>query len=70
MSLNEILDELPRLSEDERSRLQEELDAFHPEQERELARVAQERLRELETGETRPISAEEVFAKARQRISE
>jgi hypothetical protein len=70
MTLNEILDELPSLTEDERRRLQEELDAFQPEQERELARIAQERLRELETGGTQSVSAEEVFAKARRRISE
>jgi hypothetical protein len=70
MSLNEILDELPKLSEEERQRLQEELDAFHPDHERELARIAQERVRELETGGTQAIAAEEVFAKARRRISE
>lgn len=70
MSLTEILEELPKLTEEERRRIQEELDAFHPDHERDWAGIAQERLRELEIGNKQAIPAEEVFSKARRSISE
>jgi hypothetical protein len=70
MSLSEILRELPKLTDEERKHLQEELAAFHPDQDSELAAIAQERLRELETGYKQAIPSEAVFVKARRRISE
>ena len=69
MSLKEIFDELPKLTEEERKRLQEELDAFSPDHDRALAKIAEERLRSIQAGEKQAISAEEVFAKARHSIS-
>jgi hypothetical protein len=47
MSLKEILDGLPNLTDEERVRLQEELDAFSPDQERAWAKIAEERLRSI-----------------------
>lgn len=44
MSLKEILDGLPDLTDEERARLQEELDAFSPDREHAWAQIAQERL--------------------------
>jgi hypothetical protein len=70
MSLSEILEELPKLTEEERRRVQEELDAIHPDHEREWTSIAVERLGELESGSREAIPAEEVFAKARRLISE
>jgi hypothetical protein len=70
MSLKEILDGLPNLTDEERVRLQEELDAFSPDQERARAKIAEERLRSIRSGEKKAIPAEEVFAKARHSIGE
>jgi hypothetical protein len=70
MSLKEILDGLPNLTDEERPRLQEELDAFSPDQEHAWTQVAEERLGSIRTGDKQAISAEEVFAKARQSIGE
>jgi hypothetical protein len=70
MSLKEILDGLPNLTDEERVRLQEELDAFSQDHERDWAKIAEERLRSIRAGEKRAISAEDVFAKARHSIGE
>ena len=70
MSLQEILDELPKLTEAERTRLQEELDAFSQNDERSWAEVAEERLRAIRVGEKEAIPGEEVFTKARNLIGE
>ena len=70
ISLQEILDELPKLTEAERTRLQEELDAFSQSDERSWAEIAEERLRGIRAGEKKAIPAEEVFTKARNLIGE
>jgi hypothetical protein len=70
MSLKEILDGLPNLTDEERVRLQEELDAFSPDHERAWAKIAEERLRSIRAGEKQAISSEDVFAKARHSIGE
>jgi hypothetical protein len=70
MSLQEILEELPKLTEAERTRLQEELDAFSQNDERAWAEVAEDRLHGIRTGEKKAIPAEEVFTKARNLIGE
>jgi hypothetical protein len=70
MSLQEILDELPKLTEAERTRLQEELDAFSQNDERSWAKIAEERLRGIRAGEKKAIPAEDVFTKARNSIGE
>jgi hypothetical protein len=70
MSLNEILQELPKLTEEERQQLRVELDAYYPDQEREWAKIAAERLHGLQGGERNAIPADEVFAKARRLIQQ
>jgi hypothetical protein len=70
MSLKEILDELPDLTDEERTHLQEELDALSPDHERARAQIAEERLARIRSGEKQAISGEEVFAKARHSIGE
>ena len=70
MSLKEILDGLPNLTDEERARLQEELDAFSPDDEHAWVQIAEERLGSTRAGEKQVISAEEVFAKARHSIGE
>ena len=63
MSLKEILDGLPDLTDEERTRLQEELDAFSPDHERAWAKIAEERLRSIRAGKKQAISAEEFSPK-------
>ena len=45
MTLAEILQELPRLTEEERQELREVLDGYDPERERAWAQLAKERFR-------------------------
>jgi Putative addiction module component len=70
MSLKEILEGLPDLTDEERARLHEELAAFGPDHERAWAQTAEERLASIRSGEKQAISVKEVFAKARHSIGE
>jgi len=46
MTLSEILQELPRLTEEERQELREVLDGYNPEREHAWAQLAKERFEE------------------------
>jgi hypothetical protein len=70
MSLKEILERLPDLTDEERVRLHDELAAFSPDHERVWAQIAEERLASIRSGEKQAISVEEVFAKARHSIGD
>ena len=66
MSFTEILQELPRLSEGERQELREWLDGYDPAMEREWAAIAQERIRQIKSGEVAPLDGEQVLKEMRQ----
>jgi hypothetical protein len=66
MSFTEILQELPSLSEEERQELREWLDGYDPAMEREWAAIAQERIRQIKSGEVTPLDGEQVIKEMRQ----
>jgi hypothetical protein len=65
MSLSEILQDLPRLTEAERQELREVLDSYDPERERAWAQLAKERLRAIKAGERKTVDGDEVLAEGR-----
>jgi hypothetical protein len=67
--LIEIQKAIEQLTPEEKEELREWLDEHDPELEREWAKIAEERLRGIQTGERKTIDAFEVFAEAR-RIAE
>lgn len=67
--LTEIQKAIEQLAPEEKEELREWLDKHDPELEREWAKMAEERLRGIQTGERKTIDAFEVFAEAR-RIAE
>ena len=66
MSFTDILQELPKLSEQERQELREWLDGYDPALETEWVRIAQERIRQIDSGEVTPLDGEGVLAEMRQ----
>ena len=66
MSLSEILQDLPRLTEAERQELREVLDSYDPERERAWAQLAKERFRAIKAGERKTVDgrAAERFVQA------
>ena len=66
MSLSEILQDLPRLTEAERRQeLREVLDSYDPERERAWAQLAKERFRAIKAGERETVDGDEVLAEGR-----
>jgi ribosome recycling factor len=65
MTLSEILQELPRLTEEERQELREVLDGYDPEREHALAQLAKERFRGIKAGERITVDGDEVLAEGR-----
>jgi hypothetical protein len=66
MSFTDILQELPKLSEQERQELREWLDGYDPALETEWVRIAQGRIRQIDSGEVTPLDGEGVLAEMRQ----
>jgi len=62
MTLSEILQELPRLTEEERQELREVLDGYNPEREHAWAQLAKERFRGIKAGERITVDGGEVLA--------
>ena len=60
MTLSEILQELPRLTEDQE--LREVLDGYDPEREHAWAQLAKERFRGIKAGERITVDGDEVLA--------
>jgi hypothetical protein len=65
MSLSEILQDLPRLTEAERQELREVLEGYDPERERAWAQLAKERFRAIKAGERKTLDGDEVLAEGR-----
>ena len=65
MTLSEILQELPRLTEEERQELREVLDGYNPEREHAWAQLAKERFRGIKAGERITVDGDEVLAEGR-----
>ena len=65
MTLSEILQELPRLTEEERQELREVLEAYDPDRERAWMQLAKERLRGIKAGERKTVDGDEVLAEGR-----
>lgn len=65
MTLSEILQELPRLTEEERQELREVLEGYDPERERAWVQVAKERLQGIRAGERTTVDGDEVLAEGR-----
>jgi hypothetical protein len=61
MSLAEILEELPKLTEEERDELRLRLDECDPD----FQAILQERVRGIESGERQTIPADQVIAEGR-----
>jgi hypothetical protein len=66
MSFTDILQELPKLSEEERQELREWLDGYDPALEREWVRIAQERVRQIDSGDVTPLDGARVLAEMRE----
>jgi hypothetical protein len=66
MSFTDILQELPKLSEEERQELREWLDGYDPALEREWAMIAQQRIRQIDSGDVTPLDGERVLAEMRE----
>jgi hypothetical protein len=66
MSLAEILEELPKLTEEERDELRSRLDEYDPE----FLAVLQERVRGIESGERETIPVDQVIAEGRRLAQE
>jgi len=63
MTLSEILQELPRLTEDQE--LREVLDGYDPEREHAWTQLAKERFRGIEAGERITVDGDEVLVEGR-----
>jgi hypothetical protein len=66
MSLAEILEELPNLTEEERDELRSRLDEYDPV----FLSILQERVRGIESGERETIPADQVIAEGRRLAQE
>jgi hypothetical protein len=66
MSLAEILEELPKLTEEERDELRSRLDEYDPG----FLAVLQERVRGIESGERETIPVDQVIAEGRRLAQE
>jgi len=66
MNFADILQELPKLSEEERQELREWLDGYDPLIEQEWMRIARERIRQIDSGEVEPLDGERVLGEMRQ----
>jgi hypothetical protein len=66
MSLAEILEELPKLTEEERDELRSRLDEYDPV----FLSILQERVRGIESGERETIPADQVIAEGRRLAQE
>jgi hypothetical protein len=66
MSLAEILEELPKLTEEERGELRSRLDEYDPL----FSSILQERVRGIESGERETIPADQVIAEGRRLAQE
>jgi hypothetical protein len=66
MSLAEILEELPKLTEEERDELRSRLDEYNPG----FLSILQERVRGIESGERETIPADQVIAEGRRLAQE
>ena len=66
MSFTDILQELPKLSEQERQELREWLDGYDPALEAEWVRIAQERIHQLNSGEVTLLDGEQVLTEMRE----
>ena len=65
MTLSEILQELPSLTEEERQELREVLEGYDSERERAWAQLAKERLQGIKAGERPTVDGDEVLAEGR-----
>ena len=65
MTLSEILQQLPKLTEEERQELREVLDGYDPERERAWAQLAKERFQGIKAGERKTVDGDEVLAEGR-----
>jgi putative addiction module component len=64
--LTEIQKAIEELAPDEKEQLRDWLDGYDPDMEREWAAIAQERLRQIESGEVAPVDGEQVLNEMRQ----
>jgi TRAP-type C4-dicarboxylate transport system substrate-binding protein len=65
VTLSEILQALPSLTEEERQELREVLERYDPARERAWAQLTKERLRAIKAGETTTVDGDEVLAEGR-----
>ena len=66
MSLAEIQKAIEKLAPEEKEELREWLDGYDPAMEREWAAIAQERIRQIKSGEVTPLAGEQVLKEMRQ----
>jgi len=66
MSLAEIQKAIEELAPEEKEELREWLDGYDPAMEREWAVIAQERIRQIKSGEVTPLDGEQVLKEMRQ----
>ena len=66
MSLAEIQKAIEELDPEEKEELREWLDGYDPAMEREWAVIAQERIRQIKSGEVTPLDGEQVLKEMRQ----
>jgi hypothetical protein len=66
MSLTEIQKAIEALTPEEQEELRNWLDGYEPAMEREWAALAQERMRQIKSGEVAPLDGEQVLKEMRQ----
>jgi Putative addiction module component len=66
MSLAEIQKAIEELAPEEKEELREWLEGYDPAMEREWAAIAQERIRQIKSGEVTPLDGEQVLKEMRQ----
>jgi DNA-directed RNA polymerase sigma subunit (sigma70/sigma32) len=64
--LTEIQKAIEELAPEEKEELRDWLDGYDPATERECAAIAQERIRQIESGEVAPLDGEQVLKEMRQ----
>jgi hypothetical protein len=65
MTLSEILEALPSLTNEERQELRMVLDSFDPGREQARVELAKERLRGIKAGERKTVDGDEVLSEGR-----
>jgi hypothetical protein len=65
MTLSEILEALPSLTNEERQELRMVLDSFDPGREQAWVELAKERLRGIKVGERKTVDGDEVLSEGR-----